>query len=287
MFLNKIGLQFFAEGAGAAPAATDGNNPSTEATPQEATAGNANAQAQTQAKPTFEDLLKDEEYRKVYDKRVSAAIRSRFKSVDKERAEFEPVLMRLGKHYGIDTSDMSKFDRKALFEKVMGDDGLIADEADAMGLTPEAYRKLEQADQVLAQRAAQERQETELKNYNAAVAEAEEVKKMFPNFDLETEMQDEAFGLQLVFNQSAGVDNPVRRAYVATHSDEIMSGAMQYAVQKTRENVAQTIQSGMNRPTEGGAKPSAKSSIDPRTMTDKELRDIAERVKRGEKVYLD
>ena len=118
------------------------------------------------------------------------------------------------------------------------------------------------------------------------VQQGEELKKTFPSFDLRAELQNPVFARMT----APDVGIPVAQAYRAVHSDEIQAVSMQVAAHKTREQISQNIQSGMNRPTENGA--SAAASVS--TTTNKGMtreyraeikRRMAEASARGEKLY--
>ena len=98
-------------------------------------------------------------------------------------------------------------------------------------------------------------------------------------------MTEGHFGNLLVTLQHSGFPDAVRTAYESVHRDEIMGGAMQYAVQKTKQQMANAIQAGAQRPAENGAATAAaQSRIDPAKLTPEQRKDIRERVARGERI---
>ena len=95
-------------------------------------------------------------------------------------------------------------------------------------------------------------------------------------------MENPAFG-RLVAN---GVD--ARTAYEVIHRDEIQRGAMQYAVQRTKEQVAASMAANSRRPVENGntATPASITKEDPSTWTAEDRREIRRRVQNGERIFL-
>jgi len=118
------------------------------------------------------------------------------------------------------------------------------------------------------------------KEYEAILGEANEVKELYPSFELEAECRDPKF-LSLV---TAGVG--VKGAYEALHHDEIVRGAMQYAADRVYEAARGGIARINDRPTENGV--SSSGAIDPKRSVDSlsgsDIRKILKRVEKGEKI---
>lgn len=85
--------------------------------------------------------------------------------------------------------------------------------------------------------------------------QAEEMKKVFPNFDLRTEMQNPYF----VRMTHPNVGMSVEAAYHAIHYKELQAAAMQVTAQKTAQKISNSIQSGIRRPNENGTSGQAPS----------------------------
>ena len=91
--------------------------------------------------------------------------------------------------------------------------------------------------------------------------EAEQVKQVFPDFDLATEMQNPTFQKQL----RLGID--MQSAYVSLHQAEILQGAMRYTAQEVRKATANDIAARGARPRENAS--SARASATVRTDVSK------------------
>ena len=93
------------------------------------------------------------------------------------------------------------------------------------------------------------REEAERKNQKDAVfqkwdREAEELKRMYPQFDLQSEIQDKRF-LDLM---GAGID--MRTIYETLHHDEILPALMQQTAKAATKQQAAAVRSGQMRPAE-------------------------------------
>lgn len=73
-------------------------------------------------------------------------------------------------------------------------------------------------------------------------------------------------------------------ALVVLRQQEQLRQAMDYAVRRTRQQMAQSIASGGNRIAENGGQRRSVSRLDPSALTAQELADIRKRVREGEKI---
>lgn len=272
-YLRNWSLQTFAEGGDGA-SAPGGNDGTTEGgTP-------------VQEKPSFDDLLKDDAYGKEFEKRVSRRTGYEVRKAEREaRAKLSPMYEALARKYGMDVTDPAKIDLDALSEKVLSDNDLFEEEAAQMGVSVDGLRKIRNAERQLQEVERIRQEEENQREWQALVAEGEQLKQIYPAFDMEAELANPQFGRLLASLQANGFPGPLRTAYESVHRDEIMGGAMQYAVQRTRQQMANSIQAGAQRPAENGAAAAAaQSHIDPRKLSRKDIEDIRRRVMRGEHI---
>ena len=310
-FIPMLNLQLFAEGgAGGAAGGTGGdggtaqgqgvtgaaalpqtkgakNNPLAEVKYgiQEDAAPAAEVQkpteAQTDLNAEFEKLIKGQ-YKEQYDSRVQDTIQKRLKSsketVDKYNA-LTPTLELLAKKYGVDATDIESLN-KAIEE----DDSFFEEEALAKGLTVQQlkeYRKMERENANLkAQMQEQQTKENANKLYAGWMNQAEEAKKVYPSFDLKTEMNNPKF-LELL---RSNVD--VRTAYEVIHKDEIISGAMQFTAKTVEQKIANKIAANGSRPSENGMRSQSAAVVksDVSQLSKADRAEIIRRVQRGEKI---
>ncbi len=256
-----------------------------------ATAADAGQMSNGQTTPnapetvSFDELLKSNpEYKKAYDERVQAVVKNRFKTANlaEERLrKAEPLFAKLASKYGVENLD----DIDAIMQASEDDDSYYEAEALEKGISVSELKRiktLERENAEFRKREAEAKQRAQDQAvYAKLMSGAEATKKMYPAFDLDTEMQNEQFARMVM---GAGV--PVQTAFEVIHKDEIMPAAMRYAAQKTASAAAQTIAAGRARPSEIGAtNPSATDTrFDPAHLTPQQRREFIERAKRGEKI---
>lgn len=283
---KRFDLQLFAEEG--ASAATDGAAAAAEPTAAEAKAVGQGQQPAQEQKASFNDLLKDDQYKREYDKRVEGAVRRRMRAADAKFAQMDPMFDVLAKKYGVGRGDDGKLDMQALMAAVMSDDGLLEEQAAEEGLTPEGMRKVMRAEQIERSMQAQQAEQENMRLFAAIQEEAEALKAVYPDFDLDAEIGDERFGSLLISLQRAGVDAPLRTAYEVAHRQELLQRAVNYTAAKARQDVAASVQSNLSRPREMGSSGApAQSNFDPEKMTKKDYEAIKAKVSRGGRVSIE
>lgn len=283
---KRFDLQLFAEEG--ASAATDEAAAAAEPTAAGAEAVGQDQQPAQEQKASFNDLLKDDQYKREYDKRVEGAVRRRMRAADAKFAQMDPMFDVLAKKYGIGRGDDGKLDMQALMAAVMSDDGLLEEQAAEEGLTPEGMRKVMRAEQIERSMQEQQAEQENMRLFAAIQEEAEALKAVYPDFDLDAEIGDERFGSLLISLQRAGVDAPLRTAYEVAHRQELLQRAVNYTAAKARQDVAASVQSNLSRPREMGSSGApAQSSFDPEKMTKKDYEAIKAKVSRGGRVSIE
>ena len=229
----------------------------------------------------FEKLIKGE-YKDLYDARMQDTIQKRLKS-SKETVEkynaLTPTLEMLAKKYGVDAGDID-----SLNKAIQEDDSYYEEEALEKGITVQQLkeiRKMERENAALkAQMEEAQRRENGKKLYAAWMQQADETKKVYPSFDIRTEMNNPQFLALLRSN----ID--VRTAYEVTHKDEIIQGAMQFTAQTVESKLAKKIASNGTRPSENGMSSQSASVVksDVSQLSKADRAEIIRRVQRGEKI---
>lgn len=260
-----------------------------ESTEQDAAAENPTEENKTEkpARMSWEEIVADPEY----NKQMQGIIQSRLKSAkgaEEALAKLTPALELLARKHNLDPT---KMDYDALTKAISDDDSYYEDKALQMGTSVETAKKIDQQERDTArQKKAEELslQEQKIRNhFNSLEQQALEMKKVNPNFDLQTELKNPAF-LRMT---SPNVGISVRDAYYAVHHDEMQQAAMQATAKATAQHISNNIQARQRRPDENGISgqaPSAttfdysKASAEQRAAFKKDLR---ERLARGEKVY--
>jgi len=291
-------------GAGAAPAAA-------ESTAPEATAKNplANvrygkqvddtqeAPAQPDATPErdmdaeFEAMIKGE-FRDSFNKRTQGILDSRFKQTKQQEAmlnAMQPAMDALASKYGMDISTPDGLQK--LTQAIEGDSSFFEDEADRLGVTPkqlQEMRKLERENAQFRQAALQrERQQRSDAIFNQWSQQEAQAQQAYPGMSLQAEVNDPTTGARFSSLLRNGVD--VKTAYEVVHKDELIGGAIQYAVKQTQQRVTDNIRARGMRPSENGTTGSAATQViksDPSKWTKKDREEIHRRVMRGERIEL-
>ena len=271
----KLNLQLFAEGEGTA-----------EATGGDVTGGQAGGQeAQGQQLTPFQQMIQGEgkaEFEHAVGQRVQAAIQQRFKNTTdykKQLNSMAPIMQELGKRYGVDAGDA-----QGIYAKMTDDLSLYQKEADETGNSPETVREMHRLRAEVERAKAAEAMSAEdaaLNRHIEQVAkQAEELKKVFPGFDLMAEMANPAF----VRMTSPGVGLSVKDAYYAIHGEEIAQEAMRYTAQQAGQRLAASVQAGASRPMENGQRRQGpvNMQVDITHMDKATQERYAQRIKNGE-----
>ena len=117
-------------------------------------------------------------------------------------------------------------------------------------------------------------------------AQAAELRREFPDFDLDEALRDPDF-LRLT---APGLGVDLRRAYYAIHREELDRRAARQAAEETRRQLARSLAAGGARPREGGGHEAAAAlAADYRHMSRPQQQALKQRIieaaARGEKIY--
>lgn len=266
-----------ADGQAAAAAKTPENAPAGQTDPGTAAAEEGTGQAAA-PRMTWQEIMRDPEY----NREMQGVIRARLKGMETLR----PALEMLAGRYHIDASDPSKLDEAALSKAILEDDSLWEEKAGELGVDPSVARRIDQMERFEAQRKAEQertvQQEARQRYLMGLDAQAQELKKDFPDFDLLREMENPAFARMV--GPNGGVK--VADAYYAVHRAEIQKAQMQAAAQKAAEQVAASVQANRSRPVEHGTGGQAASQqrFDPSRMSRKEQIAFNEMIKSGRRI---
>lgn len=288
-----IDLQLFADGGTGDGAGANGNDAGSQpgenqqaAQPtepaQDAAAKSEPVSAEDRA-ARFEEMIKGE-YRDLYDAKVQEIVKNRLKSSEKAVKAWKAMANTrdlLAKRYNVDANDF-----EALNAAIEDDNAWYEKEAFEKGMSVEDYKavtKLERENSRLKAEMESYRQEEEVHQAFLNLREqAEQVKAIYPQFDLQTELQNEEFQ-KLVRQPTISV----KTAYEVVHMNELMNASVHQAVQTTAQQVTNAIKSG-SRPAEGvNAKTAAAKTVsDVSQLSNAEFNALKERIRRGERVML-
>lgn len=254
-------------------------------------AATANETAEDTQQETFEDLIKGR-YKQDFDSRVQQIVQARLKNSKDAEGQLNslmPALELLSKKYNLEPGDDGKLNMDALIKTISDDTSLYEEAAMKRGVSPEVEREIQALERTNAQYRQQDEmraRETALQTHFRGLAQqAEQLKGVYPGFDLQTEMRNPEFARLT----SPGVNVPVRTAYELVHKDELIQGAVQYATRQTAQAVATSVQQNARRPDENGlanANPVA-SKTDPKQLKKADFREIRKRIRAGERITFD
>ena len=287
LFLMTLDLQMFAEGAGSGDGGTGsegamGVNGTAAMSQTSITDADGVTATNVDREAEFEKLIKGE-YKDLYDSRMQDTIQKRLKGQKETVEKYEalaPTLETLAKKYGVDASDIN-----ALNKAIEEDDAYYEEEAIEKGVTVEQlkeFKKMERENTELKKLRDEQNQRVALEKKVAGwMEESKQVKAIYPQFDLKSEMQNSKFAELL---QVPGVD--VRTAYELTHKDEIIAGAMQFTAKTVEKKIADKIAANGARPTENGLNSQSASltKSDVSQLSKEDILEYQRKVMRGEKV---
>lgn len=238
---------------------------------------------------TFESLIAGK-YKKDYEKSLKSAMQKRFrnqKDLQGKIDRIDPIVRTMAERYNIKPAADGSISIDDLHNAILNDNSAYEQEAFQRGMSVEDLKQFKKLEAENASLRMQNARTEEQREWDALMQQGEQVKQMYPDFDLDTEMQNPQFGRLLATMQKSGFPDAVRTAYEAVHREEIMGGAMRYAVQQTEQKISNSIQSGMRRPAENGTTQQAAASVgtvDPSKLTRAQIDDIKKRAERGEKI---
>ena len=270
----------------AAKPATAEQSAAQEQKPEQAAAAeNPTEETKTDAptRMSWEEIMADPDYNKQMQATIQARLRSA-KGAEETLGKLTPALELLARQHG---QDPANIDYDALVKAISDDDSFYEDKALEMGVSVETARQIDQMERDTArQKRENERtleQEKVDKRFDQIYQQSEEMKKVFPNFDLRKELQNP------VFARMMAPDMPftVEQAYHAVHYKELQTAAMQVTAQTVAKKISNDIQAGNRRPDENGTSGQAPSvtTFDYRNASREQREALKKRIRSGEKIY--
>ncbi len=226
--------------------------------------------------------LMEGEYKDVYTEDTQRIIDRRFRetrNLEERLGQFQPVIDLLMQRYKIADGDPSK-----LAQAVENDDAYWSQAAEEAGMSVEQYKKFQRLQrenaallQAQQQSQAQKRANEKLQQW---YTEAEQVKALYPSFDLSAEAQNPQFLAML----RSGV--PVQHAYEVIHMEEIKAGVAALQAKATEKQVVDGIRAKGARPQENGISSQGAFTVkdDVSKLTRKDRAEIARRASMGETI---
>ena len=237
----------------------------------------------TPARMSWDEIMADPEYNKQMQAIIQARLRSA-KSAEETLGKLTPALELLARQHDLDPTNI---DYEALAKKINDDESFYEQKALEMGVSVETAKKIDQQERSNARQERENARTIEQQKFQQHIMKLEQqgeaLKKVFPNFDLRTELKNPAFARMTSPNVGISVED----AYYAVHRNEIMSGAMQVTAQKVAQKISNDIQAGSRRPNENGTSGQAPSvtTFEYRSMSPQQREALKKRIRSGEKIY--
>lgn len=243
----------------------------------------------------FEKLIaKDGKFRDVYEKKVQSIIAKRFKDGKSRQKDasvgggapssvYTDVFAELARQYNLDASDP-----ESVAKAFLGDKSRLEAEAIARGMSVETLAEVNDIKRENARfkRESEQRQANEeqrqkdmaaRQRYMAWAKEGQELKAVYPNFDLAAEAKNAEFLKRL----RAGI--PMREVYEGMHHADLLKNAMAFTAEKVERGTADKLRANAARPVEGGAAGRAstihKTNVE--DLTGADIRNIIKQAKEG------
>lgn len=234
---------------------SDVANQTEESKPEEEQSHAAETPAEGAApkRMTWDEIKADPEYAEAYKRDQERNMRSRLKSAkiaEENMEKLAPALEILARANGM---DMENIDYGELANVINNNKSYYEDMALEKG---DSIEKTMQEDQdkrnARREEIAKQKSEAEAafdRHVDALYEQGQELKKIFPSFDLRTELKNDAFARMTA--PGVGMMS-VEDAYRAVHRKEIEAAAAQVTAQMTAQQFSNAIQAGSYRPQEHG-----------------------------------
>ena len=235
------------------------------------------------ARMTWDEIMKDPEYNKHMQATVQSRVRSA-KGAEEALGKMAPALELLARKHG---QDPAKIDYDALAKAISDDESYYEDKALEMGVSIETAKRIDQQERDTARQQREEARTLEEQKFQNHIMKLEQqgeaLKKVFPNFDLRTELRNPTFARLTSPNMGMSVED----AYYAVHRKEIQAASMQVTAQTVAKKISNSIQAGSRRPNENGTSGQAPSvtTFDYRTASREQREAFKKRIRSGEKIY--
>lgn len=243
----------------------------------------------TTEKIPYADLIKSDDYKEEHKAYMDKTIGDRlkkYKGIEEVSGKQKAILDVVASKYGVNPDDENFLE--VLQQKIDEDDSYYENYAMEHDMSNEEARRILSMERKVAQidaekaaieaeRAEMARQEQMRQQIMLLRQNAEKTKSQFPEFDLDTEMQDERFRKLCAVN-----NGDTTAAYMACHWNEIIPAKVQMASRQIQAQTAQAVASNKARPIENGLSSSAPSVVeqDFSKMNLKQIRQFADEQRR-------
>lgn len=229
---------------------------------------------------SYDDFIKShkEEHKAYMDKTIGDRLK-KYKGIEETLGNYKGILDTVATKYGVNPDDENFL--QVLSQKIEADDSYYEQYAIEHGISNEEARNIVTMERKAARYDAEQEEKAKQEQMRQHIMtlrqNAEKTKTQFPDFDLETEMQNEKFRRLCAVN-----NGDTTSAYMACHWNEILPASVQMASRKIQAQTAQAVASNKARPIENGISSTAPSVVqnDFSNMNLQQLREFAEEQRR-------
>lgn len=231
----------------------------------------------TTEKLSYADLIKSDDYKEEHKAYMDKTIGDRlkkYKGIEEDLGKHKELLNLVANKYGVNPDDENFLE--VLNEKIEADDSYYENYAMEHDISIDEARRIVTMERKVArmdaEKEAAQKQEQMRQHFMLLRQNAEKTKAQFPQFDLETEMQDEKFRRLCAVN-----NGDTTAAYMACHWKDVIPATVQMASRQIQAQTAQAVASNKARPIENGISSSAPSVVqqDFSKMSLQQLREFA------------
>lgn len=214
----------------------------------------------TTEKLSYADLINGEykqDHKAYMDKTIGERLK-KYKGMEENLEKHKAILNTVAYKYGVNPDDSNFLE--VLSEKIEADDSYYENYAMEHDISTEEARRIvtmeRKAAKYDAEREAQAKHEQMRQQIMVLRQNAEKTKSQFPQFDLDSEMQNDKFRRLCAVN-----NGDTTAAYMACHWNEILPATVQMASKQIQAQTAQAVASNKSRPIENGISSSAPSVV--------------------------
>ena len=210
------------------------------------------------AQSAWDEFMKDPDNNARMQKTIKDRLKEQGKKHEEYMAKLSPALELLASKYNLEAVD-GKIDPEALAKAITSDSSYYEGKALELGVDEETAKRILELErdsaqlEKMKQAQLQQQQEEERDNmlrehFNAMQRQADDLRNIFPDFDLQRELQNPEF-----YKRTAPGGMSVKEAVYSLHGDEILEKQAAIIAQRTKVDVANSIRSGKNHPRENGS----------------------------------
>ena len=215
-------------------------------------------------------------YKEEYGADVAARVQDRFKNQADLKAQLDKqagIIQAAMRQAGVNTVE-------ELAELIENDDSTYEQEAEERGMTVESLKAVKALEAENAKYREEQERAANQAHIQNLYTQCEELKKVYPNIDFFAEMNNPQFQLWT----SPAVGMSFEDAYYAIHHKDLQTQAVAYGMDRTKQQLGQTIAAQRARPGEGAMSgksqaAAAEPRMNPANMTREERKKYKDYIK--------